>query len=149
MKEHIKDNLMNFFIIVTLVNIVIFVCGTLMAPDQELTYTAFLVPIIDGFLGIIPGLVTYSKRELTMKQMAVREVINLLAIEIIILLFTFGFSGFRMERLPLILVVALSVAVIYVLVTLIRFFLDSRNAKKMTDDLKAFQENISVNDTHE
>ena len=54
MKENIKDNLMNFFIIVTLVNIVIFVCGSILAPDQEITYSAFLVPIIDGALGIIP-----------------------------------------------------------------------------------------------
>ena len=57
MKEHIKDNLMNFFIIVTLVNIVIFVCGSIMAPEQNLTYSAFLVPIIDGLLGIIPAAV--------------------------------------------------------------------------------------------
>ena len=71
MKENIKDNLMNFFIIVTLVNIVIFVCGSIFAPDQEITYSAFLVPIIDGALGIIPGIVMYSKRELTVKQMIV------------------------------------------------------------------------------
>ena len=80
MKENIKDNLMNFFIIVTLVNIVIFVCGSIFAPDQEITYSAFLVPIIDGALGIIPGIVMYSKRELTVKQMIVREVIQLLSI---------------------------------------------------------------------
>ena len=149
MKEHIKDNLMNFFIIVTLVNIVIFVCGTLMAPDQNLTYTAFLVPIIDGFLGIIPGLVMYSKRELTLKQMIIRELIQLLSIELIILFFTFGFSGFSIEKLGMMSVVAVSVAVVYILVTLIRFFLDSRSAKKMTDDLKAFQESLSVRETHE
>ena len=53
MKENIKDNLMNFFIIVTLVNIVIFVCGTIFAPDQEITYSAFLVPIIEQILSLL------------------------------------------------------------------------------------------------
>ena len=149
MKEHIKDNLMNFFIIVTLVNLVIFISGNLLAPEQELTYSAFLVPIIDGILGTIPGLVMYSKRELTFKQMMVREIIQLLAIELIILFFTFGFSGFSIDKLHMILVVALSVAVIYVLVTLIRFFLDSRSARKMTDDLKSFQQSLSVNEPQE
>ena len=148
MKEHIKDNLMNFFIIVTLVNIVIFVCGTIMAPDQNLTYEAFLVPIIDGLLGIIPGLVMYSKRELTLKQMIIRELIQLMSIELIILFFTFGFSGFNIEKLGMVFVVAVSVAVVYILVTLIRFFLDSRSAKKMTDDLKAFQKSLSAGDAH-
>lgn len=149
MKEHIKDNLMNFFIIVTLVNIVIFVCGTIMAPDQNLTYEAFLVPIIDGLLGIIPGLVMYSKRELTLKQMIIRELIQLISIELIILFFTFGFSGFNIEKLGMVFVVAVSVAVVYILVTLIRFFLDSRSAKKMTDDLKAFQKSLSAGDAHD
>ena len=149
MKEHIKDNLMNFFIIVTLVNIVIFVCGSLMAPDQNLTYEAFLVPIIDGLLGIIPGLVMYSERELTFKQMIIRELIQLISIELIILFFTFGFSGFNIEKLGMVFVVAVSVAVVYILVTLIRFFLDSRSAKKMTDDLKAFQKSLSAGDAHD
>ena len=149
MKEHIKDNLMNFFIIVTLVNIVIFVCGTIMAPDQNLTYEAFLVPIIDGLLGIIPGLVMYSERELTFKQMIIRELIQLISIELIILFFTFGFSGFNIEKLGMVFVVAVSVAVVYILVTLIRFFLDSRSAKKMTDDLKAFQKSLSAGDAHD
>ena len=149
MKEHIKDNLMNFFIIVTLVNLVIFISGNLLAPEQKLTYSAFLVPIIDGILGTIPGLVMYSKRELTFKQMMFREIIQLLAIELIIILFTFGFSGFSIGKLHMILVVALSVAVVYVLVTLIRFFLDSRSARKMTDDLKSFQQSLSVNEPQE
>lgn len=149
MKEHIKDNLMNFFIIVTLVNIAIFVSGSLLAPEQNLNYTAFLVPIIDGLLGTIPGLVMYSKRELTFRQMIIREIIQLVSIELIMLFFTFGFSGFRIEKLNMIIVVAVSVAVVYVLVTLIRFFLDSRSAKKMTDDLRTLQKSLSASETQE
>ena len=145
LKEHIKDNLINFFIIVTLVDMVIFLTGTYLAPDQKITYVAFIVPIIDGFLGIIPGLLMYSKRELTVKQMILREGIQLISIEAIILLFTFGFSGIRREDLVKFIAVAVSVAVIYVLVTLIRYFLDSRSARKMTEDLKAFQKSVGGN----
>ena len=149
MKEHIKDNLMNFFIIVTLVNIAIFVSGSLLAPEQNLNYTAFLVPIIDGLLGTIPGLVMYSKRELTFRQMIIREIIQLVSIELIMLFFTFGFSGFRIEKLNMIIVVAVSVAVVYVLVTLIRFFLDSRSARKMTVDLRTLQKSLSASEPQE
>ena len=144
MKEHIKDNLMNFFIIVTLVNIVIFICGSIFAPDQEITYSAFLVPILDGLLGIIPGLVMYSKRELTLKQMIVRNVIQLLSIELIILLFTFGASGLKFQNLTLITAEAVSIAVIFVLVIVIRFFFDKKSAKIMPADLKAFQESLAA-----
>lgn len=139
MREHIKNNLMSFFIIVTLVNIAIFVCGIVLAPDEKLGYTAFIVPVIDGLLGVIPGLVMYSKRELTVKQMIVRDIIQLLSIELIIILFSFGFSGFTNVDVPKFLAIVLSVAFVYVGVVIIMYLLDFKTAKKMTDDLKAFQ----------
>ena len=139
MREHIKNNLMSFFIIVTLVNIAIFICGIVLAPDEKLGYTAFIVPVIDGLLGVIPGLVMYSKRELTVRQMIVRDIIQLLSIELIILVFTFGFSGFSNVDVPKFLAIVLSVAFVYVGVVVIMYLLDFRTAKKMTDDLKACQ----------
>ena len=139
MSEHIKNNLMSFFIIVTLVNIAIFICGIVLAPDEKLGYTAFIVPVIDGLLGVIPGLVMYSKRELTVRQMIVRDIIQLLSIELIILVFTFGFSGFSNVDVSKFLAIVLSVAFVYVGVVVIMYLLDFRTAKKMTDDLKAFQ----------
>ena len=139
MREHIKNNLMSFFIIVTLVNIAIFICGIVLAPDEKLGYTAFIVPVIDGLLGVIPGLVMYSKRELTVRQMIVRDIIQLLSIELIILVFTFGFSGFSNVDISKFLAIVLSVAFVYVGVVVIMYLLDFRTAKKMTDDLKAFQ----------
>ena len=139
MREHIKNNLMSVFIIVTLVNIAIFICGIVLAPDEKLGYTAFIVPVIDGLLGVIPGLVMYSKRELTVRQMIVRDIIQLLSIELIILVFTFGFSGFSNVDVSKFLAIVLSVAFVYVGVVVIMYLLDFRTAKKMTDDLKAFQ----------
>lgn len=141
MREHIKNNLMSFFIIVTLVNIAIFICGIVLAPDENLGYTAFIVPVIDGLLGTIPGLVMYSKRELTVRQMIIRDIIQLLSIELIIIVFTFGFSGFSNVEIPKLIAVVLSVAFVYAGVVFIMYLLDFRTAKKMTDDLKAFQKN--------
>ena len=140
MREHIKNNLMSFFIIVTLVNIAIFLSGMILAPDEKIGYTAFIVPVIDGVLGIIPGLVMYSKRELSVKQMAVREVIQLISIELIIFLFMFGFSGVSAEQVPRLIVVIGSVAVVFVAVKVIMYLFDFRTARKMTDELKLFQE---------
>ena len=85
----------------------------------------------------------YIFYELTVKQMIIREVIQFFMVEIIILLFSFGFSGFRIENLNMMAIVALSVAAVYISVWVIRFFLDSRKAKKMTDDLKMFQKSLS------
>ena len=143
MREHIKNNIMSFFIIVTLVNIAIFVSGMILAPDEKLSYAAFIVPVVDGILGVIPGLIMYSKRELTVKQIIVRDIIQLISVELIMLVFSFGFSGFDNVDVPRLIAVTGSVALVYVGVVAIMYALDFRKAKKMTDDLKAFQKSKS------
>ena len=143
MREHIKNNIMSFFIIVTLVNIAIFVSGMILAPDEKLSYAALIVPVVDGILGVIPGLIMYSKRELTVKQIIVRDIIQLISIELIMLVFSFGFSGFDNVDVPRLIAVTGSVALVYVGVVAIMYALDFRTAKKMTDDLKAFQKSKS------
>lgn len=143
MREHIKNNIMSFFIIVTLVNIAIFICGIVLAPEEKLGYTAFIVPVIDGILGVIPGLIMYSKRELSVKQMIVRDIIQLICIELIIMVFSFGFTPITSISIPRIFAVIGSVAFVYVGVVVIMYLLDFRTAKKMTDELKAFQNSNS------
>ena len=143
MREHIKNNIMSFFIIVTLVNIAIFICGIVLAPEEKLGYTAFIVPVIDGILGVIPGLIMYSKRELSVKQMIVRNIIQLICIELIIMVFSFGFTPITSISIPRIFAVIGSVAFVYVGVVVIMYLLDFRTAKKMTDELKAFQNSNS------
>ena len=143
MREHIKNNIMSFFIIVTLVNIAIFVSGMILAPDEKLSYAAFIVPVVDGILGVIPGLIMYSKRELTVKQIIVRDISQLISVELIMLVFSFGFSGFDNVDVPRLIAVTGSVALVYVGVVAIMYALDFRKAKKMTDDLKAFQKSKS------
>jgi phosphoglycerol transferase MdoB-like AlkP superfamily enzyme len=91
----------------------------------------------------------YSKRELTVKQMIVREVIQLLSIELIILIFTFGINGLRIENLTLIIAEMVSIAVVFVLVIVIRFFFDKRSAKIMTSDLKEFQRSFSAKESRD
>ena len=134
---------MSFFIIVTLVNIAIFISGMILAPEEKLSYAVFIVPVIDGILGVIPGLIMYSKRELTVKQIIVRDIIQLMSIELIMLLFSFGFSKFESADVPRLIAVIGSVALVYVGVVAIMYALDFRTAKKMTDDLKAFQKSKS------
>ena len=113
MKEHIKENIMSFFIIVTLVNIAIFITGIILAPEEKFGYEAFIVPVID--------------------------IIQLISIELIILFFSFGFTGFTSDNIPRVIAVILSVAFVYAGVLIITYLLDLKAAKKMTDDLKTFQ----------
>ena len=138
-REFFKVALMQFFIIVTLINVVMAVLGVIFRPDERFGYDAFLAPLIYAACSMIPVLLTYSKRELTVKQMIIRQVLNLLAIEAIMI--GIGLSGSNVLREQPLLVVslALSVFIIFVLVLVISWILDLGQAKQMNIDLENYK----------
>lgn len=141
-KEYFRIAFAQFFIIVTLINIVMFVLGTIYRPDERFGYDAFLSPIIYAACSMIPVVLTYSKKELSAKQMILRQTLNLLVIEIIMI--GIGFSGSaEFKEQPLLVVsFALSVFLIYVLVIFISWILDLGQARQMNIDLENYKKRI-------
>lgn len=140
-KEFFKSILLSFFIIVTLINIAMFVLGSIFQPELRFGYNAFLSPLIYGLISIIPCMVMYSKKELTVKKLIIRKIIQLLSIEGILGLLVFGFQSPQKENTQLMVSFSISIFVIYVLEHLISWLLDVQTAKRMTEDLQHYQDN--------
>ncbi len=135
-KDFLKMILMSFFIVVTLVNVAMAVLGLLYDANKTFGYEAFFSPIIFGVLGVVPAIVTYSKKELSMKQMVIRKVIQLLVLESLLIGFVVsnGVVGGKT-----IISFATSVFLIAVAVHIILWILDNRIAQKLSLDLEKYQ----------
>ncbi len=140
-KENIKSIISSFFIIVTLVNIATFILGSVFRPDARFGYDAFLSPIIYGICSLIPFAITYSNRELKLKELLFREVLQLISIEVILCLLAFGGKAINKENISLIISFCVSIFIVYVLVNVITWLLDVKTAKEMTNDLHEYQNN--------
>ena len=143
MKEHLRTVLGSFFICVTLINAAMFVLGSMLEQDLKFGYEAFAYPLIYGIIGSIPGLVMYSKKELTVKQTIIREIIQMLMVVAIIIGFMFGRFKNIPDVVPQLIGVSVSVMIIYVLVHVFGWLIDLKTANTMTEELKKYQENIS------
>ncbi len=142
-KEHFKSVMSMYFIIVTLVNAATFILGSIFRPDQTFGYEAFLSPLIYAAVALVPMLCMYSKRELTFRQYILREVFQLFAIEAVLIIFGLGTESLLLENRELTAAFALSVLVIYVLVIIITWLFDLKQAKTINSDLKSFQSRFS------
>lgn len=142
-KEHFKSVMSMYFIIVTLVNAATFVLGSIFRPDQTFGYEAFLSPLVYAAIALVPMLCMYSKRELTFRQYILREVFQLFAIEAVLIIFGLGTESLLHENRKLTAAFAFSVFVIYVLVVIISWLLDLKQAKMINSDLKSFQNRFS------
>ena len=120
-----------------------FILGLFFQPDLRFGYEAFAYPLIYGVIGSVPGLLMYSKKELTLKQTLIREFIQMCLIIVLIITFMFGRFKNIQDLVPQIIGVSVSIVIIYVLVHFFGWLMDLKTAKVMTEDLKRFQQKAS------
>lgn len=139
MKDHIREIAGSYFIAVTLINIAIFATGMLFRPEQTFGYEAFLSPPVFGFLTVIPTLIMYSRRELTVGQLLFRKAIQLL-LDIVIVIAVI-FAGNEMNRETVTAAIGVSVSIVFVFAAVhgIQWLLDRKTARELTEQLAAFQ----------
>ena len=142
-KEFWADFIKTYFMVATLITVVMGLFGSILMPETTFGYQAFWAPLIYAAVGTIPNLVLYSKRELTVKELLFRKLLQLILIEAGI--FFVAFFGVSVEwRQPrLILALGGSVLVVYLLATLIAWIENLLSAKAISAELLLFQQKYS------
>ena len=138
-KRFIINKLILFFMLSTLITVAIALIGSAFDPDGKLSYGAMLTPLAYAALCLLPTLVTYSKRELSPRALLVRKIIMLILLEAVVLFLAFESSVIDTSRIEVVLVIAGSVLVIFVLANLFVWLKDSAEAKKLNRDLENFR----------
>ena len=139
-KEFVIELIRTYFSVVTLVNAVILIMGLQMAPNRSFGYDAFAAPLIYGAAGTI---VMYSKRELKVKELLLRKILQFILIEITVLFAAFYNQTEIWKKPEIIISVAISIFVVYVIASLIDWIQNSISARQMTAELMKFQERSS------
>ena len=80
-KELWTEMMMSFFVCTACICILEGVVGTLFMPRQQFGYEAFFSPPLFGAVSVLFGIVTRSRRELSMGEVVARRCLHLLLIE--------------------------------------------------------------------
>ena len=138
-KRFLINKLILFFMLSTLITVAISFIGSAFDPEAQFGYRDMLVPIEYAALCMLPTLVTWSKRELSPKALLIRKAIMLVLIEGVILFIAFTSDVIDTSRIGVVLAIAGSVIVIFVLANLFVWLKDAAEAKKLNRELEAFQ----------
>ena len=126
-----------FFIVTACITMLSGFLGMIFLPEMRFGYEAFLSPPLFGFLSALSGLITKSKKELSIKQILFRELLQLMLIEIMVFgaNHMFGTSfGWQLS-----VTLAIGIAVIFVLVYVVLWLNDRNSAKAFNAKLAEFQ----------
>jgi len=129
-----------FFMLTTLITVAVWAVGTVFDADASFGYDGMLTPLFYAACCVIPTFVTYSKRELTPKELMVRMGLELILIEAVMLGLAFRSPEIDTSRVSVILVIGGSVLIIYFLTRFFSWLRNSAEAKALNTELLRFQQ---------
>ena len=138
-KQFLVRKLSLFFMLTTLITVAVYILGSRFDADARFGYDAFLSPLFYAGCCVLPSLVTWSKRELKPHQLILREVLQFLLTEAVMLVLAFRSPVIDTSRSSVVLGIAASVLVIYLLVFLFSWLVNSAQAKRVNEELQEFQ----------
>ena len=138
-KELINDMIYTYFMLVTMILVVMTILGSYFFPDVRFGYEFCETPLIYAAYGTLPNLVMYGKKEFTMKQLLVRKIIQLVLVEVIVIAVAVPEELIEIGGIEVVVSLAVSIFVIYILTHIIEWFQNNAAAKKMTEELLIFQ----------
>lgn len=133
----IKNVMMSFFVSVACICVAMALIGSSYEPDASFGYEAFFSPLLFGAAATIPLLVKYSKRELSLKQAIIRNILHLAMLEVLLL--SLLFAAGLITDLSMAVSLGFSIFVIDITVYLVLWINDTRTARAFNNALIELQ----------
>lgn len=137
LKEFIMVRIRLFFFLTTMILAAISIFGGIIAPDQEIKYYHLFSPIIISACCVLPTFATFYTNEPTPKQFIIRQLIEIVLIEAVVMFLVSVPEGTDVIMFRIIL--AAVVIIIYILAMLMMWLEKKMQANKLTEQLKQFQ----------
>ena len=139
LKERLQEAVRLYFILVTLISVLLMILGLLFDRDRVLGYEVFLSPLIYAAIGVIPVFFFKEEREISMKRLLVQRFIALGFIEAVVLVLAFSASSIPTEKKGVVIGIAAGIVVVYVLSLAAEYLFESGVAKSINEALAEYQ----------
>jgi hypothetical protein len=138
-KERLGEAFRLYFILVTLITVLLMVLGLLFDSDRTFGYEAFVSPLIYAAVGVIPVFFFHSDKEISMKQLIIRRIIQELSVEALILLIVFNAPNIPSERPGGVIAIAAGVLVVFILSMVVEYIFELTQANEMNGYLEEYR----------
>ena len=128
-----------YFALVTFITVAIMVMGMAFDKGTLFSYNAFASPLVMAAVSIPPIAVMYSKHELSIREVLVRKLIQLVLIEALVLAIAFASPNMPTDRMSLVATLALVIAIVFVAANAFTWMTSLVTARKLERDLISLQ----------
>ena len=142
-KTRLAEAFRLYFILVTLITVLLMIVGLIFDSDKRFGYEVFLSPLIYAAISVIPSLFINTARELSMSKLIIRHLIQLFVIEIMMLVIAFTSDNIPSEKKGLVMGLVIGIAAIYVLSLVIEYIFELTQSKELNAALEKYQKKMT------
>ena len=135
-KELLRAMLHGYFLITTGVVFSMYIFCLILAPDVSFSLSDIGRILLMALASDLPYVLYYSRRELSRKQMLVRQGLHLVALIAVLLFFAHLWEWIDFHSIAEVAVFLALVLIIYVVVFAITVYRDNRLAERLNEKLK-------------
>ncbi|NLV47703.1 MAG: DUF3021 family protein [Clostridiaceae bacterium] len=136
----IKKVMMSFFVSVACICAAMALIGLSYESEARFGYEAFLSPLLFGAAASLPLLVKYSRKELSLKQAIIRNIIHFILLEVLLL--SLLFAAGLITDVSMTVSLGFTIFVIDITVYLVLWISDTRTARAFNKALQEMQKQI-------
>lgn len=140
LKERLIEAFRLYFILVTLITILLMVIGLLFDSERRFGYEVFLSPLVYAAIGVIPALFFRSEKEVSMVRMLVRRIIQVLFIEAAVMVLVFTSSNIPSDRKEVVISIAAGIVVVFILSQFAEYIFELSQSKVLNESLEKYQQ---------
>ncbi len=139
MKSKLVRAINLYFMLVTLITILMMALGMTFDSGRSFSYSAYASPLVYAAIGVIPVFIQGKEKELSVKRLILRRITGIAIIEIIILFIAFSSENIPTEKRTVVAGIAIGIIVIYVLANILEYLFEKREAKELNDILESIR----------
>ena len=134
-----------YFMLVTFITVLLMILGIAFDSDRTFSYQVFASPLIYAAIGVFPVFLPGEEKELSVKKLILRRIIQLVIIETIILFLAFSSDNIPTEKRSVVVEIAVGIVVIYLLINALEYLFEKREAEELNDILANYQKMVEQN----
>lgn len=136
-KNKLVNMMMAFLVCTACITILEGIIGMFFFPQITFGYEAFFSPPLFGFFSVLLSFVNYSQKELSICQVLFRRFLHLIMIEGLV--FGVNYKAGILLNFSYACVLAVSIALIFILVYVILWIGERHSAMRFNEQLKVYQ----------
>lgn len=138
-KEKLAEAFRLYFILVTLITVLLLILGMTLDPDRTFGYEVFFSPLIYGAIGVVPVFFFRKEQEISMKKLLIQRVITLGFIEAVMLALAFSASSIPTEKKSVVIGIAAGIVVVFLLSIAVEYMFELGEARAINKALAEYQ----------